>query len=321
MRRFQVSEKNKEVYIYIKVPAQKRKTDLYVIRLNDKGGKQDQFNLTANIDKNIIGITASKVDGDKYVYTGTYSTKSTSSSEGLFFCTAKKGKVENIEFHNFIDLKNFLSYLPEKRQEKIKKKQAKKANKGKELTFQYNIAPHEIIEISDGYLFLGEAYYPTYRTEVYYETVVRNGQTVQVRRTRKVFDGYQYTHATLAKFDKSGKLLWDQSFEMWSAYKPFHVKKFISIAEKNETSIKLIFTSGSYIHSKSYGFDGSIKKESKSQQIKTGKEGDKTKFSFSNLDYWYDNYFLAFGRQKIKNKDLKGKKKRKVLFVSKIKYE
>lgn len=321
MRKFQVSEENKEVYIYIQVPTKKRESDLYVIRLNDKGSKQDQFNLTANIDKNIIGITASKVSGDKYVYTGTYSTKSVSTSEGIFFCTAKKGKVENIEFYNFLNLKNFLSFLPEKKQARIKKKQKKKEKKGKELVFNYSIAPHEIIETDDGYLFLGEAFYPTYRTETYTTTEYRNGQAVTVTKTRRVFDGYQYTHATLAKFSKEGKLLWDQNFEMWPSSKPYFIKKFISIAEKSKNSIKLVFSSGSYIHSKSFSLDGQIKNESKSEEIKTGKEGDKTKFTYSNVDFWYDNYFIAFGRQKIKNKGLKGKKKRKVLFLSKIKYD
>ena len=36
----------------------------------------------------------------------------------------------------------------------------------------------------------------------------------------------------VAKFSHQGKLIWDQTFEMWSAYKPFYVKKFISIAKE-----------------------------------------------------------------------------------------
>jgi len=321
VKNFQVSEENNEIYVYIKVPKSKKESDLHVMRLNNIGGKKDQFNLTANIDKNIVEITASKVKNDKYVYTGTYSSKSGGTSQGLFFCTAKKGKVENIEFYNFLNLKNFLSFLPEKKQTKIKNKQKRKANKGKELSINYSISPHDIIETEDGYLFLGEAYYPTYRTETYTTTTYSNGQAVTVTRTRTVFDGYQYTHATLAKFNKQGKLIWDQTFEMWPSFKPFFVKRFISISEKNKNSIKLVFSDRNTINTKSFYFDGRIKKDSKSDEISTGKEGDNIKYTFSNLDYWYDSYFLAYGNQKIKNKEAKGKKKRKVFFISKIQYQ
>ena len=30
---------------------------------------------------------------------------------------------------------------------------------------------------------------------------------------------------------------------------------------------------------------------------KTGKEGDKVKYAFSNLDFWFDNFFIAYGKQ------------------------
>lgn len=321
IKNFQVSEENNEIYVFIQAPKSKKESDLHVIRLNHFGEKKDQFNLTTNIDKNIVEITASKVKNDKYVYTGTYSSKSSNSSQGLFFCTARKGKVENIKFYNFLDLKNFLSFLPEKKQKKIKKKQKKRTKNGKELSINYRISPHDIIETEDGYLFLGEAYYPTYRTETYTTTEYKNGQSVTVTKTRTVFDGYQYTHATLAKFNKKGNLLWDQNFEMWPSYKPFFIKRFISIPEKNKNSIKLVFSDRNTINTKSFYFDGKIKKDSKSDEILTGRDGDNIRYSFSNLDFWYDNYFLAYGNQKIKNKEKKGKKKRKVFFISKIQYQ
>lgn len=321
VKNFQVSEQNNEIYVFVKVPKSKKASDLHVIRLNSFGEKQDQFNLTAEIDKNIVEITASKVTDDEYIYTGTYSSKYINQSEGIFFCTAQRNKINQIEFYNFLDLENFLSYLPEKRQEKIKKKQQKKANKGKELTFNYSICPHDIIKTDDGYIFIGEAYYETYRTETRQVTSTVNGVTTTRTETYQVFDGYQYTHAMVAKFSHQGKLIWDQTFEMWSAYKPFYVKKFISIAEKNPKSLQLVYTSRNKIYAKSFGYDGQVQHASSSKEIKTGKEGDKVKYAFSNLDFWFDNFFIAYGKQKIKNTATEGKRKRKVLFVSKIQYK
>lgn len=316
---FQVLESSNEIFVYAKAIINKKTSDIYVIRLNNKGAKEGAFNLTKNIEENIIDVSALRLDEGKYIYTGTYSTKYTSSSQGLFFCQAENNKVDFIKFYNFLDLENFLSYLPKKSQKSIAKKKEKKENKGKELNINYRVIPHEIIPLDDGSLFLGEAYYSTYRTETYTTTSTVNGVTTTTTQTREVFDGYQYTHAVLAKFDKKGKLLWDEAFEMWSAYKPFYTKQFISIAEKGQNSINLVFTSRNTIISKSIDFNGSVLQDIQSEEIQTNFENDKVKRSFSNINQWYENYFIAYGSQKIKNVD--GKRKRKVYFISKIKFE
>ena len=324
LRNFQLMEETNEIFLYVKAQLDKTKHDIYIVRLNDKGEKGDIFNLTKNIDQNIIDITASKLSNGKYIFTGTYSKRYGGSSEGLYFCQGQENKIDFIKFYKFLDLENFLSYLPEKRQKKIEKKKAKKEKKGKEFKFSYRIAPHNVIQLEDGYLFLGEAFYPTYRTETYYvTTTTASGAVMRTPQYRTVFAGYQYTHAILSKFDKEGNLLWDEVFEMWSTSKPYYVKRFISIAEQNQNAIKLAFTSYAQIFTKAIDFDGKVLEDFESEEIKMNYEGDKSKWSTSSLNYWYDNYFIAYGRQKIKNKEdkKKVKKKRKVYFVSKIKYE
>src|SRR5690606_24529791 len=170
--------------------------------------------------------------------------------------------------------------------------------------------------LDDGYLFLGEAYYPTYRTETY--TTYVNGQPVQ--STRQVFDGYQYTHAVLAKFSKEGDIIWDQIFEMNPSYKPMAVTRFIRIAKGSQDALNLVFANRNTIVSKSFSFDGEVIYDKTSEPIETNIEGDQTKRSFSRINYWYDDYFLAYGSQVIKNKE-EEKKKRTVYFISKIKFE
>lgn len=316
---FQVLKEKNEAYIYAKMINKKKRMDMYVVQLNDRGGKESMFNLTKKINKTLIDISCSKLDDGRAVYTGTYSSKSSKTSQGIFFIQADKGKVEFAQYYNFLDLKNFLSYLPERAQKRIEKKKDRKQNRGVEMEMNYRIACHQMIEVEDGYLFLGESYYPTYRTETY--TTYTNG--VASTSTRTVFDGYQYTHAILSKFDKEGTLVWDQVFEMWSAYKPFTVKKFISISQQDQEAIKLIFSSRNKINVMSFDYDGNIITDSKSEEIQTNFEGDKTKRSFSNINFWYDNYFIAYGNQKIKNRDNEPdtKRVRNVYFVNKIKFE
>ncbi len=319
---FQVLEESGEVFLYIKALIDKKTSAVYINKFNDNGELLSTFNFTKSVDKNIVSLTASRLSDEKYIFTGTYSTKSTSSSEGMFFCQFDHERLSFMEYYNFLDLENFLSYLPERKQEKIEKKKKRKESRGKEFAINYRIVPHEIVQLDNGYIFLGEAYYPTYRTETYTTTTFVNGVATTTTYTNTVFDGYQYTHAMMARFDLGGKLVWDQVFEMWQAYKPFYVKKFISIAEKHENSLKLAFASRNKVYTKAIDYAGTITNDFESDEIETSYEGDKTKRSFSNLIFWYDNYFLSYGYQKIKNKeDDDVKRKRNVYYMSKIRFE
>jgi hypothetical protein len=321
LNNFQLLPNSDEIFVFLDAKISKKVYELFIVRLNTNGDKKDLFNFSKNIDNNIVSISACNIGDGKYIFTGTYSSKYTSLSEGLFFCQGGKGKIDYINYYNFTELENFLTYLPERRQARLEKKKAKKQAKGKEFKINYYIADHDVIVLNDGYLFLGEAYYPTYRTETYTTTSTVNGVTTTQTHTRTVFDGYQYTHAVIAKFDESGKMQWDRTFEMWPAYKPYFVKRFISVAEKSSTSIKMVFASSSKIVSKEFSFGGKVLQESETEEIETGVSGDKTKRSFSNIDYWYKNYFIAYGSQVIKNKaNKKVDRKRKVYFISKIRF-
>lgn len=319
---FQLLPNSNEVFAYARALIDRRNSEFYVIKLNDEGEKQEAFKLNKGIEENIIDVTASKINTNTYIFTGTFSTKFNYTSEGLFFSLVKDNKIQFIEFYNFLDLENFLSYLPERKQQKIEKKKQRKEKKDKELKINYHIEPHDLMPLEDGYLMLAEAYYPTYRTENHTRTTTVNGVTTTTTTPVSVFDGYQYTHAILSKFDKNGQMMWDHIFEMHLTYKPFYVGQFISIAELTNQSIKLVFANGKKIASKSIDFTGKVLQDSETEDIETNFEGDKTKRSYSSIIYWYNNYFIAYGSQKIKNKDDDNdvKRKRKVYFVSKVKF-
>lgn len=319
---FQLLERSKEIFVYVSAQTARKNSDIHILRLNENGEKIESFNLTKSIDKNLISISASEISNNKYVFTGTYSTTGLATSEGIFICQGQNSQVDFIKFYNFTDLKEFMTYLPERRQKKIEKKKKRKEARGKEYKINYRIADHEIISVDDGFILLGEAYYPTYTTTTQtISSTSASGTPIMTTQTTTVFDGYRYTHALLAKFSKNGDILWDKTFEMWPMYKPFRVKRFISIAEQNENSLKMVFANKNNIVSKSVGYNGYVIQDEESKEIETGYAGDKSKHSFTNIDYWYDNFFLAYGTQKIKNKTEKNvKRKRKVYFVSKIRY-
>ncbi len=320
---FQYIEESSEMLLFVNYEAVKNETDLYMVKLNPNGEKDAEYNLSKEIDQNLVSATASYLSTNNFVITGTYSSKSTSSSEGIYFAQVYKDEIGFINFYNYLDLENFLNYLPEKRQKKLENKKERKEKRGKEYTRNYLMVSHEILNLKDGFIQLGEAYYKTYRTETYTTTQVVNGVTQTRTETRQVFDGYQYTHAILAKFNINGELVWDQTFEMWPTYKPFTVKRFISVSDVTENSINMVYLSRNRIHSKAFDYNGEVLLDRESEVLETEFSGDELKgMAITNIDYWYDNYFIAFGTQKIINKgDKEVDRKRKVFFVSKIKYE
>ena len=110
-----------------------------------------------------------------------------------------------------------MSFLLPARQEegKDRKEKERKEDNDKEFSIDYLMASHEIAVMNDQYIYLGKHITLLIALETYTTTV--NGQTVT--RTRTVFDGNQYTHATIAAFDDEGELIWDRTFEMWPSYK------------------------------------------------------------------------------------------------------
>ncbi|MBR9859291.1 hypothetical protein GYB22_00770 [bacterium] len=316
IQNFQVLEEADELFVFV-LGAKRKETEMHVMRFNSDGERTLNTRIDRNIDNNLLDVTITKVEDDKYAFTGTYGVGTSKASQGIYFGILKNGVRSDISFYNFLDLENFLNYLPDRRVEKLKKKQDRKASRGKELAISYNIETHPIIYKNGKYVFLGEAYYATYRTETYTTTV--NGQTVT--RTRQVFDGYQYTHAMLAAFNEEGDLLWDNIFEMWPSYKPMRPIKFISVAEDLETQISMVFSSYGSIITMAFDYEGETLNERNWEWIETGDESEEVKRGFSTNQYWYDRYFINYGQAKIKDND-KGflQKKRKVYFISKIGY-
>lgn len=325
--KFQLIKETKEVFLYITAKKGKQ-SEMYIMRLDENGKKKNLFKLTEDIDKNIMDVSAQNIGKDKYLYTGTYSKKGTTYSQGMFFCEATNEKVRFIKYHPYTSLENFFKYLPERKQARIEKKKKRKAKNGKGLKTNYRISTHNMSELEDGYIFLGEAYYPTYRT--YTTTSYVNGVAQTTVHTE--FDGYQYTHAVLAKFSKDGDIIWDQIFELFPRRKPFYEKQFVSgVKNADEDKMKFVFTDHGKIKSKVFDTSGNIVTEKESIAIETEIKGDIEKWTNADLNYWYSNYFVNYGTQKIKNKtskkgkkDKKGnkvKRKRKVYFISKIKFQ
>lgn len=293
---------------------------LWEVSLNvlDENGEAegDPINLSKDPAKIILSASVTWVAKNHYLLSGTYSSDRDAMANGIYVSEFKNGEQLFIQYNSFTELKNFTEYLSGKRKEKLDKKIEKKKEKGMTDFVEAYVVDHPIFEHNGEYIYIGEVYYPTYRTE-YYTTYVNGRPTTQ---TRRVFDGYQYTHSTVIGMDKNGKKNWDFCFEMWLDYKPFYHKRFIKkVIDKDE--LRLIFTTGTQF--KAMIIKGGERKMKDLGTIEYLDANEKLKYAGNvNTEYWYGNYFLAAGSKRVKEEDKKGKTKKKTVFyLVKIKFD
>jgi hypothetical protein len=254
---------------------------------------------------------------DAFLISGNYSSDGRLLSNGLFMASYVNGRQEFIRYHNFADMKNFFQYLSKKSKAKVEKRVAKKKEKGKENAVQVHMTTHKISEFAGQYVILGEAYFPTYRTVVYTTYVNGRPQTT----TQQVFDGYQYTHATVLGLDKQGNKLWDHCFEIDIPKKPYYVRQNIR-GLMTEDELRLFYPSGANLKSMIIAKDNSFV-EKNLGKLQAQRVGDKVRREdLPDVKYWYSDYFLLSGSQQIKNTQDKSKaKKRNVYYLAKIKVD
>ncbi|WP_455086426.1 hypothetical protein [Prevotella denticola] len=277
--------------------------DVQLVRVDKQGRLLGTNNLTADIPERIVSASVSKA-GSRFFVTGTYSKVKKGGAEGIFFSELKSNQFNNIRFYNFLDLKNFTEYMSSRKQAKIERKKAKAEKAGKEYALDYLMASHRIMTDGKDYFYLGEAYYPVYRT-----TMVGN-------MVMSTFAGYDYTHAVLAKFNAAGNLLWDECFPMDPRTLPMYVKRFVSASMKGN-NVNLLFADKNRLVSKLFrNADGKVIQDRTSEMIETGNdEEDVKKMRYSNSQYWYGDNFLVYGTQVVKNS--KTGERRKVFAITK----
>ena len=295
-----------EILVFVNVKNSRKSSDLYIANIDLNGNQKNFYKITENIDEKLIRIAATKID-NKYILTGTYSKTKSDASQGIFFGEVENQNLNFIKFYNFTDLSSFKDLLSEKEQKIIERKIEAANSKDKELMVNYLIKMHPINKIDDGYLFLGESYFPTY---IVYSSG-RGGYHQQ-------FDGYRYTHAIVAKFDNQGNLIWDNSLEIKPDYKPMKLVEFVTLDTQND--VNLTFANLDEVSYKRINkTTGQTLVNKTTEIIESTFQADQVKKSMSKIDHWHNNYYIVYGNQTVSNKEID--RKRKIYFINKLKLQ
>jgi hypothetical protein len=277
------------------------------------------------------------------------------SSQGMYFNSFMDGELINSKFYSFTKFNNFFNFLSQRQKERQEKKIKDKEQKGEDLRLDYRLLMHEIIKNGDNYIVVAEAFYPDYKYSNYYPygggfgafSPLNSGfyspwssiynpyrwgygnyglyspfsnyyspwgyRGYNYYGNQQQFDGWIYTHAVVAEFDKNGNLLWDHCVNLNDIREAKLTQKIKTSVSQDRIIVS--YAKNNQIISKTISEKGTIENE-QVQNIETENEGDKVKKTSNNeLNFWYDNFFLANGYQNISN-DLEGK--RSVYYLNKI---
>lgn len=305
-----VADDGNSAYMMFEICTKKR-CDEYLLYVFDSNG---EFKVTP-IDpgeNRIISATMTTLNDGEFILAGTYSDRPKGSGKGMFISHYQNGQQQYFNTFPFTGFENFFDYLSDRQKRRLDRIKRRREQRGRELEYSIRMVLHEVIEIEGQYIVVGEAYYPTYRSET---RTTAQGTTV----TYTVFDGYQYSHATLAAFSKQGEKLYDNTFTMFLYDKPYSVKRFIEVGVDGK-QISMVYVDDKFIRTKIFE-DGDVVEEENSELMETGREGDRVRGTTSELEFWYDQYFVSYGYQYIKNKQDKSVKKRRyVFFLQKLQY-
>jgi hypothetical protein len=238
-------------------------------------------------------------------------------SSGFFTCRVRNGVQTDIRFKNFLELNNFQNVMGEKDMVAIKKKATRKNRSMNDYSTEVNLLVHPLTVHNDQILFLAESYQPEYHPENITEFDFYGRPYIN---TYNVFDGYRFTSAILAGFDKSGNLKWDNSLEIRNLISP-DLNPKVSLYITSSDTMVLCYSSEARIASKIIKEDAVVEKLDFSAMDLMYPEDKMISDTKNYMVKWYGQYFLCYGYQEIKNINASENKKRLVYYFTKIKFE
>lgn len=298
---------------------------IYINTYDVLGGLINSTKLETEQNKDLLFGMPVKLSSRNRLVAGVYGRFFSEYSKGLFVTNIDKDDQQSIKYYSYGELKNFFNFLTERREQRVRNRIERRRINDKELKFKYRLLVHDVVDNGDQVILMGEAFYPKYR--IVSSTYRGRGRVVETfnngfTSSSRVFEGYRYTHAVVIGFDKKGKLLWDNSFEI-NDILSFNLKQFVQVSI-NKEEIALLYVYDNSIRSKVIS-ESKVISNKLITPIKLKYEADvidnKSTIIFG-LESWYDRKFYVYGTQKIKNISKSNVElNREVFFINKVIYK
>jgi len=247
---------------------------------------------------------------------GLFRKKTVTGATGYFCSRVIDNLQKSITFFNFLDLKNANSLMDEKEILALHKKAIRKSRDLSDFSLDLNLVLHPLVREGDQFILFSEAYAPEYHSENFtdfdfYGRPFTNSYTI--------FDGYRYTNAIITAFDHEGNLKWDNNLEIRNL-KTYDLLPRVNTYFVND-QVVLTYLSEGKIASKIIAGNTVVEKLDFTPIDLNLPEDKLITETRSKMALWYNNYFLCYGYDEIKNVALAENNRRLVFYLSKVKFE
>ena len=279
---------------------------------------------TINDDREFTSLRSVPSGNSDDLVIGTYRLKGGSSqknkvqdeSTGIFTSLISSGIQKNLNFFNFLELKNINSFLSAKDLMDLKKKALKKNKNIGEYSIDFSVFTDEPIEKDSNFILVTEVYSNQYHVENFTDFDFYGRPYTN---SYSVFDGYRFTGAMVTSYSSDGRMLWDNALEIRDLIASDLNPKVV--ARKLDEKLLLAYCAAGKIGSKiirNEEVTGNLEFSKLESKYPDDKLVSDTR---SGIAAWYDRYYLCYGFQEIKNVALESNNKRFVFYLTKVKFE
>ncbi len=259
---------------------------------------------------------------------GTYAKKGSDAAQGFYVARCSESAIENIKFYDFSNYRNVFNYLPTTRKEKLFEKINKKRQKGKVYSFDHNFLVSPLIERVDKLLLFGDSYL---RATVQNSSVANPSfaglPTTNTRRPNLTAIGgrnnfsyiYKYQNFVAVAFDKTGNLLWDNTFT-YKDRDSYSLQPQAHWAMRGD-SLTLLQVDDEYFLAQKTANSLPTENIDQSKTDTLFTEAKPIDEVNPEVQTWYEDYFIASGMQRLKTFDVqKGIEYKEIFYLTKIYY-
>jgi hypothetical protein len=304
----------------------RRKASFYYYIYNGEGQLLHKRVVPTEDEYSIVNFRPYFISQEKQLLLGLYSLTGKEKSQGVYVATFDKNERQDIKFYDFGFLKNFFNYMPPRRRERTIMRMKDKREEGKIPKLDYHFFARNLLVTQDRILFVAESYIPIFMEnnmsrftgfsspQLFNSYVVNtmnpifysynnlfwlDRNLVRPREGNRTPSSYRYKHAIICAFDKSGKLLWDNSFE----YKDTETRlpeELVKINFDNDRLQMIHYNKDKLYYKRTYKslpVDTLLTTQVPIKAEEKNLIGDREN---EQAAWWYGSHFILFGKQDIK---------------------
>jgi hypothetical protein len=313
-----------------------------IFRTFDETGKQlMEDGIIIDDDITLQTGLSSALEREDLIVAGTYGDRNAKQSNGFYTVPVNPFAEQKIKYVDFGQLSNFVSYLNDKKAERVKQNSKEAQAEGRQPSFTTFVMPFRIMENSKGYFLLAEVYNPIHSntmqtTSPYYYNPYYSGYGYgpywggyYYPGMSRMYRPYMYgppnsrttdetksIQTVVVALDENGDVKWDQSFKLDDVRSPSlqQVGDFLINGDK----VHILYKKESDLKVKTVILNEANAEHT--EKIKTSDEHDvirSEKESESGVRYWFGRSFYVWGYQTLRN-TTKEDRVRDVFYINRV---